>query len=209
MTQPVESIYKDHGVQVLWTKKFKTGYILQREVVGGCAPYPTTMTVAYNHNGDYIGSSKWAYRLANRYGVRAEKASPTHRTCSIGFSEREQKWYGWSHRATYGFGIGSTIKQGDAGYTPVDQIDYARELVQFYFNPEYHEDTWYELGRDNSVAGVWIHSVYNDRCPNQQLHGTKKSHFHSNPEEWGRGEWTAETLADAKEMAIAFAEDVS
>lgn len=25
---------------------------------------------------------------------------------AIGFSEKEQKWYGWSHRAIYGFGIG-------------------------------------------------------------------------------------------------------
>ena len=35
---------------------------------------------------------------------------------SIGFSEKEQKWYGWSHRAIYGFGIGSKIKKGDCGY---------------------------------------------------------------------------------------------
>ena len=24
----------------------------------------------------------------------------------IGFSEKEQKWYGWSHRAFYGFKVG-------------------------------------------------------------------------------------------------------
>ena len=35
---------------------------------------------------------------------------------SIGFSEKEQKWYGWSHRAIYGFGVGSKIKKGDCGY---------------------------------------------------------------------------------------------
>ena len=35
---------------------------------------------------------------------------------SIGFSEKEQKWYGWSHRAIYGFGIGSKVKKGDCGY---------------------------------------------------------------------------------------------
>jgi len=26
------------------------------------------------------------------------------------------KWYGWSHRAVYGFGIGDKIKKGDSGY---------------------------------------------------------------------------------------------
>ena len=33
----------------------------------------------------------------------------------IGFSEKEQKWYGWSHRAIYGFGVGHIVKDGDAG----------------------------------------------------------------------------------------------
>lgn len=30
----------------------------------------------------------------------------------LGFSEKENKWYGWSHRAVYGFGIGDKIKEG-------------------------------------------------------------------------------------------------
>ena len=29
----------------------------------------------------------------------------------VGFSEKEQKWYGWSHRAYHGFGIGDTAKE--------------------------------------------------------------------------------------------------
>ena len=36
--------------------------------------------------------------------------------CGVGFSEKEQKWYGWSHRAIYGFGVGSKCKKGDAHY---------------------------------------------------------------------------------------------
>lgn len=38
------------------------------------------------------------------------------KTCgegSIGFSEKEQKWYGWSHRAIYGFGVGHVVEDGD------------------------------------------------------------------------------------------------
>lgn len=37
-----------------------------------------------------------------------------HKT-PIGFSEKEQKWYGWSHRAIYGFKIGDKCKDGDLG----------------------------------------------------------------------------------------------
>lgn len=38
------------------------------------------------------------------------------KSCGVGFSEKEQKWYGWSHRAIYGFGVGSKCKKGDAHY---------------------------------------------------------------------------------------------
>ena len=34
---------------------------------------------------------------------------------SIGFSEKEQAWYGWSHRAIYGFKVGDKCKEGQLG----------------------------------------------------------------------------------------------
>lgn len=33
-------------------------------------------------------------------------------TATIGFSKKEQKWYGWSHRAIYGFGVGAEVEKG-------------------------------------------------------------------------------------------------
>jgi len=38
-------------------------------------------------------------------------------TVGMGFSPTKGKWYGWSHRAIYGFCIGSTCSKGDAHYT--------------------------------------------------------------------------------------------
>lgn len=32
-------------------------------------------------------------------------------SCGLGFSEKEQKWYGWSHRAIQGFGIGDKFRE--------------------------------------------------------------------------------------------------
>lgn len=32
---------------------------------------------------------------------------------TIGYSPRTAKWYGWSHRAVAGFGVGSKVKKGD------------------------------------------------------------------------------------------------
>lgn len=33
----------------------------------------------------------------------------------IGFSEKEQTWYGWSHRAIHGFKVGDKCKDRDLG----------------------------------------------------------------------------------------------
>ena len=34
---------------------------------------------------------------------------------SLGFSEKEQKWYGWSHRAIHGFKVGDVCKDSQCG----------------------------------------------------------------------------------------------
>jgi len=76
---------------------------------------------AYTPSGDYIGDKKTAHFLVSKRGIKPEKSDPSHNVCSIGFCEKEQKWYGWSHRAIYGFGVGSKVEKGDcctsSGYT--------------------------------------------------------------------------------------------
>jgi len=61
----------------------------------------------------YVGRPEEAYRLLQQ-GIRdVQKSEPNHKVCSIGFNPTEQKWYGWSHRARYGFGIGDVVNRGD------------------------------------------------------------------------------------------------
>jgi hypothetical protein len=50
--------------------------------------------------------------------------------------------------------------------------------------------------------------TYSSKVPNEELRGTKSKEFFPFPKVWGRGEWTAKTLEDAKQMAIDFAESV-
>ena len=47
-------------------------------------------------------------RLKSEYGI-------TKFNGSTGFSEKDQKWYGWSHRAIFGFKIGDKIFEADYG----------------------------------------------------------------------------------------------
>jgi len=67
--------------KIKWTRKYKTGYILRREVFEG----GFEMTSAYNYNGDYIGTSKEAHFLCAKKGILPELSSPDHEVCSIGY----------------------------------------------------------------------------------------------------------------------------
>ncbi len=64
-------------------------------------------------DGGHVDRPEGAYRLLQNGIVDIQKMEPKNKVCSIGFHPVEQKWYGWSHRARYGFGIGDVVKEGD------------------------------------------------------------------------------------------------
>lgn len=74
----------------------------------GNAPHSIKMTSAYNKEGDWIGSAEFAKRLAE-FGIKPELAHPDDSVCSVGWSEKTQRYYGWSHRAIFGFEYGDKI----------------------------------------------------------------------------------------------------
>jgi hypothetical protein len=44
--------------------------------------------------------------------IQNRKGQPS--TCNIGFNPEDKKWFGWSHRAICGFGIGHVVKKGQS-----------------------------------------------------------------------------------------------
>lgn len=168
----------------------------------------TTSEVARSLDGGYIGDVEFAEMLFEKFGIVPELMDDKHEVCSIGFSERDQKWYGWSHRALYGFGVGSAVKRGDCAYQPTDEEDFRQDIRRFW-DDDYHEQTIAYITVKDGVRGCRVSWKYNDTVPNESLRGTTNdSHFHALPKEFGPGEWTAMTLDDAKLMAKAFAESV-
>lgn len=108
---------EDHmKIEVLSVRRYKAGYEIRREKrwsdeIGGD---PIFISSAYTvPEGLYIGSPKTAHRLIVQRGIKPELYKQNGVVCSIGFCQKEQKWYGWSHRAIYGFGIGDLVKEGD------------------------------------------------------------------------------------------------
>jgi len=165
-------------------------------------------------DGGYIGLkgvSEGFIKLFTDRGIAPQLSNPTHKVCSIGFSEKEQKWYGWSHRAMYGFTIGDQVKKGDCAYKPTNEEEFRQKYLQFFTSDEWQKDAKVVDHTDeNGERGALITATYTDDVLNEKLRGTEYRNFWPyRNEKLGRGEWTAKTLDDAKQMAIDFAEGVS
>ncbi len=65
-----------------------------------------------NKQGDYAGP-KEVVNLFEKFGIAPELIEDDSDVCTIGWSEREQKYYGWSHRTAVGFGMGDMIFEED------------------------------------------------------------------------------------------------
>jgi hypothetical protein len=60
------------------------------------------------NGAELIEGYGWLDKFKKKHDIKAEKGA-------IGFSKKENKWYGWSHRAVAGFGIGDMIFDEDYG----------------------------------------------------------------------------------------------
>jgi hypothetical protein len=156
----------------------------------------TPSRLAFTHEGHYIGNHEFANRLIQEYGLsQIQPAHPSHSICSIGFNEKERKWYGWSHRAMCSFGVGSEVKQGDCAYKPKpDIIEWLKAKIDWYIN--IMEAKAFTFTRETFTMTVTCKSGL-----------TITDQFKL--EDCGRGEWKAQTEQDSKIMAQDFAKSVS
>lgn len=110
--------------ELLKIRRYRAGYEIRYEEISGeeAGGGPSfVMRSAFTPDGYYIGTPVWAHRLIVGMGIKPEITPPQDPEandgkgliCTIGFCEREQRWYGWSHRAMFGFGIGYVVKEGD------------------------------------------------------------------------------------------------
>jgi len=142
----IMSPYEETLVRVIKTINYnKYGYIYRLEQVMFSLQEPDEvmdMKVCYSLDGQYLGNNKTASLLCRKYGIRefVKTAEIQHPAC-VGFNPVEQKWYGWSHRAIYGFGIGSKVERGDCGYKPKNKDDMFQQLCN-----------WYEIGKNRILS---------------------------------------------------------
>lgn len=104
VTKIKEKLLESHELYDVWEETWYWG--------DDQKPSSSVMVMARNKAGDWMGEKSMAEFLA-KFGISAEIANEEYDICSIGWSEREQKYFGWSHRAICGFSIGDMIFDAD------------------------------------------------------------------------------------------------
>lgn len=130
-------------------------------------------------------------------------------THGVGYSPKEKKWYGWSHRAIYGFTIGSTCKKGDCHYKGRNLEEQKEAAINFW--KDKYKTNVRCVGITENKEGEQYFQIkwdYSDLVQNKKLKEEISGTLH-HIKPTGLGEWTAKTMEDAKQMAIDFNEGVS
>ena len=138
----------------------------------------------------------------------AEREITKELTHGVGLSQKDGKWYGWSHRAIFGFKIGSECKKGDCHYVGSSLGEQEEAAVRFW-EDEHHINVRC-VGIVERDGGKWFdikwgytNTTHNEKLKNQ-IGGVE--HFIT---PLGNGEWVAKTTECAKQMAKDFNEGVS
>lgn len=200
------------------TKEYleKVAYITEIEIV------PGELSKVYQSKFD----DSYITHVGMEDGVSylAEREITEELRHGVGFSPKDNKWYGWSHRAIYGFTIGSTCNKGHCHYTAATPEEMIDDHANFFLDIS-------QASSDQKRAEC---QILDDRSGIRILHtpislpvvddinniADSLDDIDSVPEQvifedaWsvqlcGRGEWVAKTMEDAKEMAEAFNEGVS
>lgn len=99
------------ATETIFTQKYPAhGYEVRTEVIDHpdkSLPQKTTRKAYTYPGGTHIGNFKHGKLICETMKIKPELASPEMTTCTIGFCEHEQKWYGWHHGLIAGFGIGA------------------------------------------------------------------------------------------------------
>ena len=69
-------------------------------------------------------------KFKEQHGIVSQKAKSTHCVHSIGCSEKEKKWYGWSHRAIAGFKVGDKIFEPNFGDDDTEFVKHGKNPIR-------------------------------------------------------------------------------
>ena len=169
------------------------------ESLGGGLCYYSKIDGAYFTR---LGMEEDGFRFLLKLGITEQLQNQdniSEHTVNIGFNPEEKKWYGWSHRAIFGFGVGSTCEKGNVHYRPTNSKEEMEDAILFW-SDDRRKDVTAKKVTKGQIEVSWT----------DVKSGSISSCIHEyDPNNFGKGEWVAKTLDDAKQMAKDFAEGVS
>jgi len=176
--------------------------------------YKSTMQIGPDNEASDVYKSNFDDSYIAHVGLEknikflADREITDQLTHGVGFSPKDGKWYGWSHRAIFGFEIGSTCKKGNCHYVGSTEAEQEEDAIRFWTEDDHLNVRCEGIKEDGDDRWFMIEWDYTDKIPNKKLRNTVGGVSH-----WitplGRGEWVAETMTDAKQMAVDFNEGVS
>ncbi len=196
----------------------KTAYIGKSKCIGTDSP---------TYYSKYDDSYMTLVSMKENLQWLADKEITEELTHGVGFSPKDNKWWGWSHRAAYGFTIGSECKKGDCNYVASTPEELIEDRYNFFLDiseecAQQHKDEC-QILEDRSGIRILTTPIKmavakspddiiavvegEKKCDDLAEETVFKNDFYVI--KCGRGAWTAKTLADAKLMAIDFNEGVS
>ena len=87
--------------------------------------------------------------------------------------------------------------------------NFIADCIRFWSDENHTVPTARESKDERGNLGVQLDWKYNDKVKNKKLRSTISGVFQEYPEKWGRGEWIAKNIEDARQMACDFATGVS
>lgn len=179
----------------------KVAYVTTHDFGLGSKPTPIYCSKFDDSYITFVG-------LEDNMKFLAEREITKELTHGVGFSPKDKKWYGWSHRAIYGFTIGSTCKKGNCHYIGSTLKEQEQAAIDFWKDESHKHVRCEGITESNGDRFFIIKWQYTDDIPNKKMRNQTGGieHFIT---PLGRGEWTAKTMEDAKQMAIDFNKGVS
>lgn len=100
--------------QTVTSRTDKGAYILETVAVSDGGHNFVMQCARGKKDGGYIGDESEAEYLVG-WGIEPERIDEESSVCSVGFRAEDRKWFGWSHRAIAGFGIGDKLYEEQFG----------------------------------------------------------------------------------------------
>ncbi|GAG17898.1 unnamed protein product, partial [marine sediment metagenome] len=103
------------------------------EEADGPGPGRTQMHPVTAPDGSYIGDADVGrdhFWWLSEHGIYAPEVRPGTRVASIG--RGDGMWWGWSHRARFGFRIGSSVKRGDCAFIASNEAEANEDYRRFW-----------------------------------------------------------------------------